>query len=92
MLVVINPRIDPEATLEGWLRFNARLIAGVSVWAVVLLGIAALAHPDHIAGDARYGAASADGLPLAPPHEGEAACVTILPLDAASCLPGQALD
>lgn len=40
MLIVVNPRIDPEATLSGWAKHNARLIVVTLLWIFTLLLIA----------------------------------------------------
>jgi hypothetical protein len=54
MLRVINPRLDPETTVSGWLRHNASIAVAMALWAAALLLISWQAQPRSFDEDQWY--------------------------------------
>lgn len=93
MLIVLNPRIDPETTAAGWLRHNARVLALMLLWVVALLFAVLLAQPDGFGPSAWYQVSAAEGLPSYAAYGSEQACTAASPSSLpAACVSGEELN
>ena len=91
MLIVVNPRIDPEATFAGWLKSNARFVAAMALWAAALLLVAFLGRPNGFDLDAWYSVSAAEGVPTYTAFGSEEACNAASPTSMPSCVSGREL-
>ena len=89
MAMLINPRVDPEATFCGWARHNANLIAVVTVWATALLCIAVLGRGLALEQDQWYSVGYVDGIAVYIDYLNKEDCLAAISNDALlACLPG----
>ncbi len=90
MLVVVNPRIDPQSTFRGWMAYNSKLIAVMLIWSAALLCISTLAQFDN-SSDRWYSVSFAEGVPIYTPYMTEEDCLQGVPGDTQECISGQNL-
>lgn len=74
MLTVTNPRLDPDSTVTGWLRVNASLAAGMTIWALAVLLVAALGQSRNFVDDQWYGLSFMEGIASYTPYGPGSAC------------------
>lgn len=91
MLIVVNPRIDPEASVTGWLKHNTRLVAGQLLWGMALLMLAWLGQPRRFDADRWYSLTAAEGLPMYVEYDSAEACNAASAVPIPSCVEGRDL-
>ena len=91
MLVVINPRMDPESTIEGWLRHNEKLFLGLVILAVVLLMLSWAGQRRDFDADKWYAVTASEGVLQYSEYASEAACLVASPAPLPVCVPGSEL-
>jgi hypothetical protein len=86
MLLIINPRTDPEATFLGWIKHNAQLIAIVVLWSAALLAIAAFGRSANSGAERWYSVSFVEGIPNYHSYTSEEECLAAVRGDIPGCV------